>query len=106
MGNKQEQLEMCVRLQGYDIIGNMETWWGSSCDGSIEMGGYRLFKKGRQGRRGGGVALYVKDHLECMELCLGLDKEPTESLWIKIKSRVGTGDITVGVCYRPPDQDK
>jgi len=41
-----------------------------------------------------------------MELCLGLDEEPTESLWVKIKSRAGTGDITVGVCYRPPDQDK
>jgi len=80
MFNKQEELEMCARLWGYDIIGNMETWWGSSYDGSIGMGGYRLFKKVRQGRRGGDVALYLKDQLECVELCLGLDEELKESL--------------------------
>jgi len=56
--------------------------------------------------RGDRVTLCVKDQLECMELCLGLDGEPTESLWVKIKGRAGTGNITVGVCYRPPDQDE
>jgi len=35
-----------------------------------------------------------------------MDEEPTESLWVKIKGRAGIGDTTVGVCYRPPDQDK
>jgi len=41
-----------------------------------------------------------------MDLHLGMDEEPTESLWVKNKGRAGTGNITVGVCYRPPDQDK
>jgi len=107
MGNKQEELEMCAHLWGYDIIGITETWWDSSYDWSMGMGRCRLFRKDRQGRRGeGGVALFVKDQLECMELCLGMDEEPTESLWFKIKGRAGTGDITVGVCYRAPDQDE
>jgi len=106
MGNKQEELEMCVHLWGYGMIGIMEMGWDSSYDWSIGMGEYRLFRKDRQGRRGGGVALYVKDQLECMELRLGMDEEPTESLWVKIKGRTGTGNITVGVCYRPPDQDE
>jgi len=79
-GNKQEELEMCAHLWGYDVIGITETWWDSSCDWSIGMGGYRLFRKDRQGRRGGGVDLYAKDQLECMELHLGMDEEPTESL--------------------------
>jgi len=35
-----------------------------------------------------------------------MDEEPTESLWAKIKGRAGMGDITVGFCYRPPDQDE
>jgi len=38
-----------------------------------------------------------------MELCLGMDEEPTKSLWIRINGRAGTGDIAVGVCYRPPE---
>ncbi|GAB0210046.1 hypothetical protein GRJ2_003470400 [Grus japonensis] len=95
---------MCAHLQGYDLIGIMERWWNGSYDWSVGMEGYRLFRKDRQGRRGGDVALYVHDQLECMELHLGVDEEPIESFWIRIKGRAGTGDILVGVCYRPPDQ--
>ena len=51
-----------------------------------------------------GVILYVNDQLQCMELCLGMDEEPTESLRVRIKGRAGTGDIIVGICYRTPDQ--
>jgi len=40
-----------------------------------------------------------------MELHLGMDEEPTESLCDRIKDRAGTGDIIVGVCYRPPSQE-
>ncbi|GAB0209762.1 hypothetical protein GRJ2_003441900 [Grus japonensis] len=40
-----------------------------------------------------------------MELHLGMDEEPTESLWVRIKGSTGTGDIIVGVCYRPPNQE-
>ncbi|GAB0208218.1 hypothetical protein GRJ2_003287500 [Grus japonensis] len=104
MGNNQEELETCVRLQGYDLIGIPETWWDSSYDWSVGMEGYRLFRKDRQGRQGGGVALYVNDQLEGMELHLGMDEELTESLWVRIKGSTGAGDIIVGVCYRPPDQ--
>ncbi|GAB0183727.1 hypothetical protein GRJ2_000838000 [Grus japonensis] len=68
------------------------------------MEGYRLFRKDRQGRRGGGVTLYTDDQLEYMELHLGMDEEPTESLWVRIKGSTGAGDIIAGVCYRPPDQ--
>jgi len=42
------------------------------------MEGYRLFRKDRQGRQGGGVTLYVNDQLECMEFYLGKDEELTE----------------------------
>ena len=51
------------------------------------------------------VALYVHDQLECMELCLGMDEELTESSWVRIKGRTGRGDVIVGVCYRPPDKE-
>ncbi|GAB0207912.1 hypothetical protein GRJ2_003256900 [Grus japonensis] len=79
-GNKQEELETCVCLQGYDLIGITEMWWDSSYDWSVGMEGYRLFRKDRQGRQGGGVTLYVNDQLECMELHLGMDEELTKSL--------------------------
>ena len=34
-----------------------------------------------------------------------MDEDPTESIRVRIKGRAGTGDIIVGVCYRPPNQE-
>ncbi|PKU43989.1 basic proline-rich [Limosa lapponica baueri] len=66
---------MCTRLQDYDIIGIKETW----CDDwSVGMEGHWLFMKEKQGRRDGGLALYVDGQLECMDLQLGMDKNQTE----------------------------
>ncbi|GAB0207569.1 hypothetical protein GRJ2_003222600 [Grus japonensis] len=109
MGNKQEQLEKCALLQGYDLISITEMWWDGSYDWSVGMEGYRLFRKDRHGRRRRGVTLYVNGQLECMELHLGMEEELTERLWVRIKGRAGAGDImagdiTAGACYRPPDQ--
>ncbi|GAB0187326.1 hypothetical protein GRJ2_001197900 [Grus japonensis] len=78
----------------------METWWDGSYDWSVGMEGYRLFRKDRQGRQGEDV----NDQLECMEFHLGMDEEPTKSLWVRIKGRAGTGSTIAGVCYRPPNQ--
>ena len=68
------------------------------------MDGYKLFRKDRQGRRGGGVALCVKECFEVTELMTGDNK--VESLWVKIRGRADKADILVGVCYRPPNQDE
>jgi len=70
------------------------------------MEGYRLFRKDRPTRRGGGVALYVGEQLECTKLCLGADEEGVESLWVRIKGQAHMGDVIVGVYYRPPDQEE
>lgn len=32
MGNKHEEPEMHVRLQGYDLVGITEAWWDGSRD--------------------------------------------------------------------------
>jgi len=75
MGNKQEELEIRVWLQGHVLIADTETWWDSLHDWNAVMDGYRLFRKGRSTSQGGGVALYVREQLECIELCLGVHEE-------------------------------
>ena len=67
------------------------------------MDGYKLFRKDRQGRRGGGVAFYVKECFEVTELMTGDNK--VESLWVKIRGRADKADILVGICYTP-NQDE
>jgi len=48
---------------------------------------FRLFRKDRQDRQGGDVALYVNDQLECMELHLGMHGESAKNLWVRIKGK-------------------
>jgi len=72
MGNKQEELEAIIQQDGYDLVTITETWWDNWL---AVMDGYRLFRKDRSTSRGGGVALYVRQQLECIELCLGADEE-------------------------------
>ena len=48
---------------------------------------YRLFRRDRQGRRGGGVVLYVRKWIDCEELCLRNSHDQVESL--SGKSRIG-----------------
>ena len=54
MGNKQEELEVCVQSQGHDLIAITETWWDSSHDWNVVMDGYSFSgKTGQQGEVGG-----------------------------------------------------
>ncbi|PKU31477.1 dtw domain-containing protein 2 [Limosa lapponica baueri] len=55
------------------------------------------------GRRGG-VALYMREQLDCMKLCLGMDEELIENLWVRIKGRTSKDIIIALVCYRPLNQ--
>ncbi|KAK4810732.1 hypothetical protein QYF61_007706 [Mycteria americana] len=68
------------------------------------MDGYKLFRRDKQGRRGCGVALYVRECFDCVELSDYDDK--VECLWVRMRGKANKADIMVGVCYRPPNQDE
>ena len=60
-----------------------------------------MFHKDREGRKGGGVALYVRNTLNSsVNRTIKTDRN-TESLWIDIT--IGGRKIVVGIIYRPPD---
>ena len=72
--NKQEELEAIVRQAIYDLAVTPETWWDHSHDWSAVMDGYKLFRRDRQGRKGGGVALYIEECFYVEELGVGNDE--------------------------------
>uniref|UniRef100_K7EWV1 Endonuclease/exonuclease/phosphatase domain-containing protein n=1 Tax=Pelodiscus sinensis TaxID=13735 RepID=K7EWV1_PELSI len=105
LGNKMEELELLVQEVKPDIIGITETWWNTRHDWSTGIEGYVLFRKDRNKGKGGGVALYIKDEVDCKEI--KSDRmEKTESVWAKItlgkKTIRSSPGIVLGVCYRPP----
>ncbi|KAK4820693.1 hypothetical protein QYF61_003613 [Mycteria americana] len=96
--------EAIVHQENYDTVAITETWWDDSHNWSAAMDGYKHFRRDRQGRRGGGVALYVRECLDCLELNDGDDR--VECLWVRIRGKANKADVVVRVCYRPPNQEE
>ena len=96
-------MEALINSQSYVIIGISETWWNECHDGSAGMEGYRLFRRDRQDRQGGGAALYIRERFDCTALTVSDDV--VESLWVMIRGMENKGDAIVGVYYRSPSQD-
>ena len=102
--NKIDLLRGMACVEDFDIIALTETWLdmsGKVFNTEVQIDGYTLFHKDRDHRKGGGVALYVRDTLQC---CLN-DKiktdGKTETLWVDIKD--GSQTVVMGVVYRPPN---
>ncbi|PKU28913.1 mitochondrial fission process protein 1 [Limosa lapponica baueri] len=98
-GGCREECTLCD-----DLVAVTETWWDKSHDWSAAIDGYRLFRRDRQGRRGGVVALYIKKRIECEKLSLKNSHDQVESLWVRIRDQGNKGNLVVGVYYRLPDQ--
>ena len=67
------------------------------------MTGYGLFRRDRQHRRGGGVALHIR---ECFDVVEPETGNKVESLWVRIGGKANKASILVGVCYRLPNQNE
>jgi len=83
MGNQQEELEAIVQQDSNDFVAIAETWWDDFHDWSALMDGYKLFSRDRNGKRGSGVAVYVRDCFSCVELDDCDDK--VGCLWVKMR---------------------
>lgn len=85
MDNKKQELETTVQQEHYGIATFTKAWWDYSLDWSAAMEGYKLFRRGRQGRIGIGVALYVRECFDSVEL--SAENEKVRFLWVKIGGR-------------------
>ena len=91
-----------VRVK-FPIIGISETWLDDYYHFS-DTAGYNFLHKPRVNRIGGGVGLYIGEHLNYKErhdLAFPEDKS-AESLFVEI-NRTKEKNIIVGIIYRPPD---
>lgn len=93
-----------VQQESYDIVAIVETWWDGLHNWSVTLVGYKLFRRDSYGSREGGVALYVKESFDCLELKDSDDRVECLRLitgWGKAKV-----DIIVGACYRQPNKNE
>ena len=81
------------------IIALTETWASEQIlDGEIEIPGYNMFRKDRDGK-GGGVLVFVRSDLSVARRC-DLEDTAMEGLWLEILLPKSRGFL-LGTFYRP-----
>ena len=97
-----DEFELFLNVLKPDIFCLSETWLNEDIsDFEVRIKDYKLFRNDRKGRRGGGVAIYVKNRLFATQTEIGTD---IESLTIEVKQPNGA-KFYLSVIYRPPDSD-
>ncbi|XP_059582419.1 uncharacterized protein LOC132250144 [Alligator mississippiensis] len=104
MENKQEELAFLLANTNPYIVELTETWWDPTHDWVVNIKGYWLYRQDRKGRKGGDVALYVKEQYTSSANSIRPEVGQTEVLWVRIQGGQEERDLTVGVYYRPPNQ--
>ena len=90
-------------VEKFDIIAITETWLDMSekiFGPEVEIEGYKFFQKDRKGRKGEGVALYVRDTFQCSVNNVIKIDDRVESIWVEVREAVRK--TVLGVVYRPP----
>jgi hypothetical protein len=99
--NKMEEFKATCDLSKLSVVGVTETWFRSSS--IVAMDGYKVYRRDRNdGRRGGGVVLYIDSQITSYELndvCFQIRK--VEQVWCVVV--IGKSKYLIGCIYRPND---
>ncbi len=96
-----EKIREIIIKYKLSIFAVTETWLTPDMsDGEINIDGYRLFRRDRVGRLGGGVCIYTHHCLK-IKVLNDLSHPLLEMLWLSIS--LSKRDIVLGCLYRPPD---
>lgn len=105
MGSKPEELETIVHQENCNnMVTVTQVGWGDFHHWSAARDGCKHLRRDRQGRRGGGVALYIRECSVCMELRNSDDE--VECPWVRKGGRLTRQTSWLGVSYSPPNQDE
>lgn len=103
--NKIDELQCLTKTEDFDVIAVTETFidtTNNDLTSEYNMDNFVFFNKDRVNRRGGGVALYVKNSLQ------PVNKTPEDSNVEHLCVSINTDKfkINISVNYRPPGQSR
>lgn len=98
---KLDYLKSWVHTANPDVLAVSESWLKKGFSNlEIQIPGYNVFRQDRS-TKGGGVAIFVKDHVQCSVTLSKSVPKQFELLMLKLQlSKNFT--LSVAVCYRPP----
>jgi len=100
---KMDELRHRTDSAKFDVVGITETWADSSVtDAELSLEGFDMFRVDREGSKGGGVLLYIREELGAV--ILDNLSEFREQVWCSLKLK--SSSLLLGLCYRSPNSDK
>ena len=100
--NKMDSFRALMAVEKPEIVGITETWISTDTTdfvGEYELSGYKIFKKDRVGKKGGGVLLYIKEDLNPVDCELVTEHEMVGVVLKNLKK-----ELYLYLVYRPPHQ--
>ena len=91
-----------MEVEKPEIVGITESWISTDTtdfEGEYQIPGYKMFKKDRTGKIGGGVVLYIKESLDPIDCHLITDHEMVGVVLKNLKR-----ELYFYLVYRPPHQ--
>ena len=104
--SKTDELTYYLSSNNISVAALTETWLKDTMATEFfEIDGYSMIRNDRNGRRGGGVAVYIKNSLSYKHWSQ-LEEEDQETLWITLRPRLMPQTFScmlVGIIYHPPN---
>ena len=100
--NKMDSFRALMVVEKPEIVGITESWISTDTtdfEGEFEISGYKVFKKDRIGKKGGGVLLYVREWLNPVDCELVSEHEMLGVVLKNLKK-----ELRLYLVYRPPHQ--
>ena len=85
-----------------DIAAICETWWNDSSASICDVVGFTVYCKNRKDRKGGGVALFIRDTIVCRQR---FDCNMNCECVFADVYLSNNHHILIGSCYVPPNRE-
>ncbi|KAI8485726.1 hypothetical protein Bbelb_365600 [Branchiostoma belcheri] len=102
--NKLDEFQGVLSNNDVDIAAVSETWFTPTTPEQT-IDGYTVYTKSRTSRRGGGVALYVRENIPSRIISEISVPEPLECLWVNVRPhKLSRQFSSIAICtvYSPP----
>jgi len=107
--HKTDEMYAVLRDNDVDVACITETWLKQSVPSDVvNIAGYAMHRSDRKdGRRGGGVAVFVRHNVPCVRLA-ALESPSVETVWLlyrRPRMPRAVSHVVIGAVYHPPSAD-